>query len=169
MAANVGPRLKALREFFGFSQRELAKRAGVPNSAISVIEQESVSPSVLSLEKVLNGFPIALRHFFSIDLEASAAEPEKGSNLPSGGIAFPLPSDKGVLQFQRGASSQSAEIEVPEVPVLLLVLEGGVEVDCLQGSYSLQMGETLHLVSGSPYRLKVTTDEARWLILDAPV
>lgn len=170
MAANVGPRLKALREFYGFSQRELAKRAGVPNSAISVIEQGSVSPSVLSLEKVLKGFPIALKHFFSIDVEASCAEPDVGSNLPCGGIVFQLPSasSSGVLQFQRGASSQLPEITVPDVAVLLVVLEGAVGVDGLQGTYTLGSGETLRLDAGSPYRLQVSTEEARWLLLDAP-
>ena len=75
MAEAVGVRLKALREYFGWSQRELAKRAGVPNSAISVIEQGSVSPSVLSLQKVLKGFSLTLHQFFSIDTGSSLGAP----------------------------------------------------------------------------------------------
>ncbi len=48
----------------GISQRELAKRAGVTNSTISMIEKNSVSPSVSSLKKVLSGLPMSLMDFF---------------------------------------------------------------------------------------------------------
>ncbi|WP_041523181.1 helix-turn-helix domain-containing protein [Gilvimarinus agarilyticus] len=61
----LGKRLKEIREANGLSQRELAKRAGVTNSSISMIEQGQVSPSVQSLEKVLAGIPMSLSHFFS--------------------------------------------------------------------------------------------------------
>lgn len=64
---DVGIRLKTLRENLGLSQRELAKRAGVTNSTISLIEQNRVSPSVASLKKVLDGLPIALSAFFAGD------------------------------------------------------------------------------------------------------
>jgi transcriptional regulator with XRE-family HTH domain len=62
---NVGERLKELRQRNGISQRELSRRAGVPNSAISVIESNKVSPSVDSLTRVLSGFPMTLIEFFS--------------------------------------------------------------------------------------------------------
>jgi transcriptional regulator with XRE-family HTH domain len=61
----LGRRLKAIREANGLSQRELAKRAGVTNSNISMIEQGQVSPSVHSLEKVLAAVPMSLSHFFA--------------------------------------------------------------------------------------------------------
>jgi|TARA_B110000238_G_C16139459_1_gene445451 transcriptional regulator with XRE-family HTH domain len=64
-AINVGERLKELRKRNGISQRELSRRAGVPNSAISVIENNKVSPSVDSLTRVLNGFPMTIIEFFS--------------------------------------------------------------------------------------------------------
>ena len=53
---------------YGLSQRELAKRAGVTNGLISLIEQNRVSPSVGSLKKVLDGIPMALADFFTLDL-----------------------------------------------------------------------------------------------------
>lgn len=45
MANDVSTRLKAVRLMHGLSQRELAKRAGVTNGMISLIEQGRVSPS----------------------------------------------------------------------------------------------------------------------------
>jgi mannose-6-phosphate isomerase-like protein (cupin superfamily) len=53
---------------YGLSQRELAKRAGVTNGLISLIEQNRVSPSVSSLKKVLDGIPMAIADFFTLDV-----------------------------------------------------------------------------------------------------
>jgi transcriptional regulator with XRE-family HTH domain len=68
MTLDVGAHLKAVRQMYGLSQRELAKRAGVTNGLISLIEQNRVSPSVSSLKKVLDGIPMALADFFTLDL-----------------------------------------------------------------------------------------------------
>ncbi|HVC01762.1 MAG TPA: cupin domain-containing protein [Steroidobacteraceae bacterium] len=65
---DVGAHLRAVRQMYGLSQRELAKRAGVTNGLISLIEQNRVSPSVSSLKKVLDGVPMALADFFTLDL-----------------------------------------------------------------------------------------------------
>src|SRR5450631_3510271 len=64
MRLDVGTHLQAVRQMYGLSQRELAKRNGV----ISLIEQNRVSPSVSSLKKVLDGIPMALADFFTLDL-----------------------------------------------------------------------------------------------------
>src|ERR1700683_5499642 len=68
MGIDVGSHLKAVRQMYGLSQRELAKRAGLTNGLISLIEQSRVSPSVSSLKKVLDGIPMALADFFTLDL-----------------------------------------------------------------------------------------------------
>jgi transcriptional regulator with XRE-family HTH domain len=73
MGMDVGTHLKAVRQMYGLSQRELAKRAGVTNGLISLIEQNRVSPSVSSLKKVLDGIPMPLAEFFTLDL---AGKPE---------------------------------------------------------------------------------------------
>ena len=65
-------RLKAVRQMHGLSQRELAKRAGVTNGMISLIEQGRVSPSVASLKKVLDGLPMGLAEFFTMDPAGTA-------------------------------------------------------------------------------------------------
>ncbi len=61
---DLGARLRALRLQAGLSQRALAKRAGVSNAIISLIEQNRSSSSVGSLKKVLDGLPISLADFF---------------------------------------------------------------------------------------------------------
>src|SRR6202044_2122305 len=73
MSIDVGTKLRSVRVAFGMSQRALARRAGVTNGLISLIEQNRVSPSVSSLKKVLDGVPMTLAEFFTLD-EASAPQ-----------------------------------------------------------------------------------------------
>src|SRR5579859_5324044 len=68
MSIDVGVHLKSVRQMYGLSQRELAKRAGVTNGLISLIEQNRVSPSVSSLKKVLDGVPMSLALFFTLEV-----------------------------------------------------------------------------------------------------
>ncbi len=94
MTEVVGPRLRAVRKEKGLSQRELAKRAGVTNSTISLIEQDKVSPSVSSLKKVLDGFPMTMAEFFTIGLneddEKIVFEKDKQPNMGQGDIQYYL-------------------------------------------------------------------------------
>ncbi len=71
---NIGLRLQEVRHKKGLSQRELAKRVGVTNSTISLIEQNKVSPSISSLKKVLDGIPISLADFFTVDMDAKNSD-----------------------------------------------------------------------------------------------
>ena len=71
---DIGARLQLVRKTKGLSQRELAKRVGVTNSTISLIEQNKVSPSVSSLKKVLDGIPISLADFFTMDMDAGPVD-----------------------------------------------------------------------------------------------
>ena len=86
---DIGARLQLVRKSKDLSQRELAKRVGVTNSTISLIEQNKVSPSVSSLKKVLDGIPISLADFFTLELETGSPDvpfyardelPDVGSN-----------------------------------------------------------------------------------------
>ena len=65
---DLGTRLAWLRKMHGLSQRELAKRAGMTNGAISLIEKNLSSSQVASLRKILNVFPISIAEFFSLTL-----------------------------------------------------------------------------------------------------
>lgn len=81
MTLDVGSRLKAVRQLYGLSQRELAKRAGVTNGSISLIEQNRVSPSVSSLKKVLDGVPMTLAEFFTLDVASAPQVFYSGAEL----------------------------------------------------------------------------------------
>jgi transcriptional regulator with XRE-family HTH domain len=67
MSLDVGARLRSIRQLHGLSQRELARRAGVTNGLVSLVEMNRVSPSVSSLKKLLDGIPMSLADFFTGD------------------------------------------------------------------------------------------------------
>ena len=163
---DIGARLQLVRKSKGVSQRELAKRVGVTNSTISLIEQNKVSPSVSSLKKVLDGIPISLADFFTLDLDIglpdspfySAAElPDVGSN----GIHYFL---VGQHRPQRqmcllrevmppgsdtGDSMLSHEGEEGGV-----VVEGEVEVTVGDLVRVLRAGEAYYFESKVPHRFR---------------
>jgi transcriptional regulator with XRE-family HTH domain len=62
---NVGTRLKEIRSAMGLTQRELARRAGVTNGMISLVEQNQTSPSVASLKRILDAFEMSFSEFFA--------------------------------------------------------------------------------------------------------
>jgi len=68
MTSDVGRRLKSVRTMHELSQRELARRSGITNATISLIESGSLNPSVGSLKRILDGIPLDLGEFFSFDL-----------------------------------------------------------------------------------------------------
>lgn len=71
MSIDIGNRLRYVRTQHGLSQRQLAKRTGVTNSAISLIESNRSNPSVGALKRILDGIPIGLAEFFAIQPESS--------------------------------------------------------------------------------------------------
>ncbi|MFG1393109.1 cupin domain-containing protein [Xanthobacter agilis] len=66
MVEDLGGRLRYVRELHKLSQRELAKRVGVANSTISLIEANKSNPSVGALKRILDGIPVSLADFFAI-------------------------------------------------------------------------------------------------------
>ncbi|HMW47895.1 MAG TPA: helix-turn-helix domain-containing protein [Cellvibrionaceae bacterium] len=65
-ALGLGEKLRALRQAQGLSQRALAQLAGLTHGNLSHIEQGKISPSVLTLEKILNALNIPIASFFAM-------------------------------------------------------------------------------------------------------
>lgn len=69
MSVDIGDRLRHVRLQRNLSQRELAKRAGVTNSTICLIEANRANPSIGALKRILDGLPIGLSEFFALEPE----------------------------------------------------------------------------------------------------
>ncbi len=61
----LAQRLRQLRRRHGLSQRELAKRSGVSNAMISLIENGRSNPSMGLMRRILEGIPVSMSEFFS--------------------------------------------------------------------------------------------------------
>lgn len=164
MSIDVGAHLKAVRTLHGLSQRELAKRAGVTNGLISLIEQNRVSPSVSSLKKVLDGIPMSLADFFT---QETIAEPEvffpgdELADIGSGAVVFKL---VGATRLNR-AMSILHEIYAPGADTGDDMLnhrgeEGGVvcrgEIELTVGTRTriLKAGDAYYFASNTPHRFR---------------
>lgn len=88
---DVGGHLRAIREMYGLSQRALAKKAGVTNGIISMLEQNRNSPSLATLKKILDAIPISFSDFFTLGLNGAQKTVYRANELieiGSAGFSF---------------------------------------------------------------------------------
>ncbi len=173
---DVGVRLQSIRKLKGLSQRELAKRAGVTNSTISMIEKNSVSPSISSLKKVLAGIPMSLVEFFSLEVEqdnhtqvvykaselvdlSSGAVTMKlvGKAHPSRAIAF-------LDETYPPGSDTGDEMLTHEGEESGLLVDGRLELTVSGEIYILESGDSYYFESSKPHRFRNPFEEPARLI-----
>lgn len=158
----VGDRLKKIRQMYGLSQRELAKRVNLTNSTISMIEQNRVSPSVSSLKKILSGIPMTVTEFFTIDVEHKekvAYSSDELIDLGSEGIQFLLvgspDKDKKLAFFidiyAPGSDTEMITMEGEEAGT---VLEGSIELTVGGEVYNLKSGDCYNFCTKIPHRFR---------------
>ncbi len=165
---DVGKQLKSLRKLKGLSQRELAKRAGVTNSTISMIEKNGVSPSVSSLKKVLAGIPISIGDFFTLDLDniepdqvvfPQAEQPDVGANNVSLKLVGATLKDRS-MDIMHERYAPGADIG----PEMLqhdgeeggIVVSGEIELTVDLQVYHLRAGDGYYFSSNRPHRFRNT-------------
>lgn len=177
LATDIGARLKLIRERNGLSQRELAKRAGITNSNISMIEQGLVSPSVNSLAKVLSGIPMTLAHFFACDqvdigqIVYPAALLESGQTIRAGGVitqTFATEKTKRKLSMSRQIYPAGADTGIEPIryktEVSTIVIAGQIELTAGMQVHELQEGDAFYLAAHQPYRVRNRKDTTAILV-----
>jgi transcriptional regulator with XRE-family HTH domain len=129
---DIGTRLRQVRIARGFSQRELARRVGVSNAAISLMEANKGSPSVSALKRVLDGLPMSLSEFFSVPPERSTRyfyRVEDMTEIGRGRISYRQLGDhtqKRALQILKETYSPGADSG--RIPLTHEGEEGGVVI-----------------------------------------
>lgn len=167
--ADTAARLKLIRDAFGFSQRELAKRAGVTNSSISMIEQGQVSPSIQSLVRILAAFPISLSDFFSFNSKPSVLVSDSDNSVTApvydstnlgtqtlGVINAPPQLNARIEHLLAG---QATAFSAPVVDSCGIVVDGSAQLTLLSGKQLLVRGSNFYIPAGQPFRLMNVTDE----------
>lgn len=166
----LGVRLKTVRELNGLSQRELARRAGVTNSNISMIEQGQISPSVGSLARLLDVIPLSLAQFFALDSTApeggivragSAARteyPDLGLSVETLPVPGGVPSVLERYCFAVGADTGAAPHRLPQARAGWVV-SGELELTLGVRCYTLTAGDGFHVPTGQLVRARNVSDQ----------
>ena len=160
----VGARLRTVRESAGVSQRELAKRAGVTNTTISLIEQEAHAPSLASLHRILSAIPISMADFFALPASQNNVLFYDAADLTvvSRGAAdlrvmAAERRDKSLQMFleryEPGASTGDEPIS-HDGETAVLVIRGTVEVTVGDITRRLTRGGGYQLIGRQPYTLR---------------
>lgn len=169
MSEDIGERLKLVRTRHGLSQRALAKRAGVTNGLISLIEQNRVSPSIASLKKVLDGVPISLAEFFTSEIADQHKVFYQNGELPNlgkDGIEFRLVGydrhnrQMSILKerYMPGADT-GEDMLVHEGEEGGVILKGQLEVTVGTEVKILGSGDSYYFESKIPHRFRNIGDE----------
>ena len=78
---NILEEITRLRLERGWSEYDLSKKSGIPQSTISTWYRRNQSPTVHSLEKICAGFGITLSRFFAEGNESIALNPKQKEML----------------------------------------------------------------------------------------
>jgi transcriptional regulator with XRE-family HTH domain len=173
---DVGVRLQSIRKLKGLSQRELAKRAGVTNSTISMIEKNSVSPSISSLKKVLSGIPMSLVEFFSLDMEQEnqvqvVYRASELTDICSGAItmkligkAHPSRAISFLDETYPAGTDTGDEMYAHEGEEAGMLVEGKLELTVGNEVFILEPGDSYYFDSTKPHRFRNPFDQPARLI-----
>ena len=173
---DVGIRLQTIRKLKGLSQRELAKRAGVTNSTISMIEKNSVSPSISSLKKVLGGIPMSMVEFFASESDDDDAvqivyKADELLELSSGAVSMKLVG-KGhqvralslLDETYPPAADTGAEMLNHIGEEAGVLVEGRLELTVGGEVFILEAGDSYYFESSKPHRFRNPFDQPARLI-----
>jgi transcriptional regulator with XRE-family HTH domain len=176
MPEEIASRLQQVRKTYGLSQRELAKRAGVTNSSVSMIEQGRVSPSLSSLEKLLKGIPMNLKDFFSIDFENQADCFFRGYQMFAASdqhvdyyrLAENGEDNRSQLSYEvYGPNSDTGEaMLVDRGCSSAFVVQGSLNVIVNSQVETLEAGDGFIVEAGHPYRLRNLGDINAILVIN---
>ena len=176
MDIDVGLRLKIVRLRHQLSQRALAKKAGVANASISLIESGNTSPSVSALKRILAGIPMTLAEFFSDELPGMQSEVfYRAESLTeiSGG--------EGISYRQIGSAKAGHALQIlyesykvgADTGMIMLehegeeggvILTGRLEVTVAEAMRVLSAGDAYYFNSRQPHRFRNAGNEVCTLV-----
>jgi|TARA_R110000772_G_scaffold129246_4_gene237348 transcriptional regulator with XRE-family HTH domain len=163
---DVGKKLKSIRLIRNISQRELAKRAGVTNSTISMIEKNSVSPSISSLQKVLNGIPISLVEFFTeesneAEIQQVVYTSDELIDIGSGdvhmhlvGKSFPNRQMTFLVESYPENADTGTEMLQNDAEEAGYILEGKIELTVGTDVFILNANDSYYFDNNKPHRFR---------------
>lgn len=164
MDIEIGSRLKGVRQEAHLTQRELARRAGVTNGTISLIEKNKLNPTVGALKKILDVIPMSLSEFFHEEGDKGEQIFFRASELlelSEGDVSIRQVGrnlDGRMLQicherYKAGASSGHEHLQ-HEGEEGGVIIEGHIEITVDGQTRILGPGDAYYFRSDQPHRLR---------------
>jgi transcriptional regulator with XRE-family HTH domain len=161
----IGHHLRELRRRRQLSSRELAARAGISHSTVSLIERDRMSPSIDTLGAVVDALGTTLVEFFSGLRSAYSYSPvyrpdefvEIGNpdEISYRVIGFNQPSRKmQVLIESYKPGADTGAIFSHDAQEAGLVLEGRIELTVGDQIWELAVGDGYYFDSNLPHRFR---------------
>ena len=162
---DVGDRLRMVRDQFDMSQRTLARLSGVSNATISLIESGNLNPTVSTLFKLLEAFPISITAFWEGDQPHAPQVFYRASDLTRidhnkvvyWRVGRGTPGDSLTFQYERyEPGMDGGEILIDkDHEIAGFVLEGLLEVTVGDQRKVLKAGEAYRFNGRTPHRFRV--------------
>ncbi|MEG0007531.1 MAG: HTH-type transcriptional regulator PuuR [Aeromonas sp.] len=157
---SMGERLAATRRRLGLSQRRVAELSGLTHGAICMIEQNKVSPSVASLQKLLSVYELPMSRFFAEE-EARAPsvviKSDQLIELGSQGVSMKLVHNGNnrrqlgfMLETYAPGTDTGGQVKHLGEEVGT-VLEGSVLLTLAGQTYQLSAGDSYVIDTGEPH------------------
>jgi transcriptional regulator with XRE-family HTH domain len=144
---DLGRRLMRVRQLNSLSQRQLARRSGVSNATISLIENNRTSPSLGILKKILDAVPMSISAFFALELEPDAKvvfRSDELAEIGSGPISYrQVGGDLSQRRLQIIVERYAPGADTGRALLTHEAEEGGV---VLQGRLELTVDEKTHIL-----------------------
>ncbi len=161
----IGRHLRELRRRRKLSSRELAARAGVSHSTISLIERDRMSPSIDTLGAIVDALGTTLVEFFSGSRGAYAYSPVY---RPDDFVEIGNPDEISyrVIGFNHAARKMQVLIETykpgadtgaifsHDAQESGLVLEGQIALTVGEETWQLEVGDGYYFDSNLPHRFR---------------
>jgi transcriptional regulator with XRE-family HTH domain len=164
--AKIGKDLKALRERRQLSMRELALRSGVTHTTISMIERDAISPSIDTLQAILDALGSRLAEFLGGLRDGSSSPFYPAQDIPEIGnpetisyrligLNHPYRSFQ-FLKETYAVGADSGEVLSHVAQEAGFVVSGRVEVTVGNQTRELRAGDGYYFDSREPHRFRNT-------------
>ena len=174
---DVGERLRVIRSRRRQTLREVAERAGLSESFLSLVERGRASASVASLRRIADALGIAVSDLFQ-PAEASRPRVLRRDDRPS--LAFGVLGRKLLLtpnplhhlevfvgELDPEGSTGAEQYAHGDSEELFVVIRGTVQLELGDEQFELEAGDSIDYRSAVPHRISNLGDdvaEVMWII-----
>jgi transcriptional regulator with XRE-family HTH domain len=165
--AEVGPRIRTLREAMGLSLRDLAERSGVSAPMLSQVERGTTSPTLTVAARIATGLDLSLSQLLRLDENGHVVVVRRGQGRKRGRgghrveeLTPPLPGQRADVSLHRlgpGAVTGGAgdpPIHEPGSRETAVVLEGTAILAVDGERHELRTGDSVTFDADLPHHFE---------------